>query len=119
MKKSENPTLSQLRLLLVVYRAQSLGAAARELAISQPVLSRAAREFERRCGFELFDRGLNRTYLTRNGTSVATQARRVLDEYERLMDMIAKIAQREARSARKSADSEPRPAVVVAIASET
>ncbi len=93
-KKSELPTLNQLRLLLAVRRAQSLGAAARELGVSQPALSRGARELERRCGFEIFDRGFYNTYLSGAGRNLADHARQVLDEYEKLLEAIAKLGQR-------------------------
>ncbi|HVJ14516.1 MAG TPA: LysR family transcriptional regulator [Polyangiaceae bacterium] len=86
--------MKQLRLLLVVSRTHSLRAAARKLGVSQATVSEGARELERRCGFEVFDRGFYNTYVAHECRYVLEQARRVLDEYEKLLDMIAKVGRR-------------------------
>jgi DNA-binding transcriptional LysR family regulator len=101
MKRTDQPTLNQLKMLLVVARAGSLGAAARELGFSQQTVSQAARELERRCELHLFDRDFDRTYLTSWGKRVALQAKTVLDEYERLLEMIRKMVHREALEDRR------------------
>jgi DNA-binding transcriptional LysR family regulator len=51
---------------------------------------------EKKCDIELFDRGMYTTYLTPEGERVADQARRVLEEYERLVRLLAAI-RRQAR----------------------
>ena len=88
------PTLTQLRLLAVVQRTESLGAAARALGLAQPTVSLRAQELERRCGVELFSRGMYTTYLTDEGRRVAEQAKRVLDEYEGLLVLIGSLTAR-------------------------
>jgi len=93
------PTLTQLRLLAVVERAESLGAAARELGLAQPTVSLRAQELERRCGLELFSRGMYTTYLTDDGRRIAKQAKRVLDEYEGLLVLIRTLTTRWRRPA--------------------
>jgi DNA-binding transcriptional LysR family regulator len=95
MKDARMPTLTQLRLLAVVRRTESLGGAARELGVGQPTISERAKELERRCGVELFDRGLYTTYLTSDGQRFAKQAQRVLEEYDRLLSLIARKVRRQ------------------------
>jgi DNA-binding transcriptional LysR family regulator len=94
MRKAKEPTLTQLRLLVVVRRAHSLCGAARRLGISQPAVSQRARDLEQRCALELFDRGIYTTSLTADGKRVVAQAERVLREYDRLMSLIAELARR-------------------------
>ena len=86
----KGPTLTQLRLIGVVRRTQTLCGAARELGVGQPAASECARELEKRCRAELFDRGMYTTYLTRKGEQVAKQAQRVIEEYDRLLSLIAR-----------------------------
>ena len=90
MRKSKWPTLDQLRVLLVASRTQSLGAAARELKVRQPTISQCVR-----------DRGMLDTTLTFSGRRLAIQAQRVIEEYDRLLSLIAKLAQAEAQWSRR------------------
>jgi hypothetical protein len=87
-KKIFFPTLEQLRLLVLVRRHESLGAAAREIGVGRSAVARSAKELERLCNRQLFDRGIYTTYLSFTGRRLAKQAQRVLDEYDALLSLI-------------------------------
>jgi DNA-binding transcriptional LysR family regulator len=53
-------------------------AAARSLGVSQPAVSRAVRELERSCGFDLVERSSHGVRLTRSGESLLQDARDVV-----------------------------------------
>ncbi|WP_424214609.1 LysR family transcriptional regulator [Streptomyces sp. BI20] len=72
------PELGALELLLAVARLGSLGAAARELGITQPAASSRIRAMETRLGVALVDRGPRGSTLTPEGALVTDWARPVL-----------------------------------------
>src|SRR5664279_1880732 len=59
-------------------RARRLTAAARAIGVSQPAVSRAVRDLERSCGFELLERTPHGIWLTRAGESFLLNAREVI-----------------------------------------
>ncbi|MGW2825110.1 LysR family transcriptional regulator [Streptomyces sp. NPDC001443] len=76
------PDLGALELLLAVARLGSLGAAARELGITQPAASSRIRSMERRLGLALVDRSPRGSRLTGTGALVTDWARRVVEAAE-------------------------------------
>ncbi|WP_051742004.1 LysR family transcriptional regulator [Streptomyces xylophagus] len=73
------PDLGALELLLAVARLGSLGAAARELGITQPAASSRIRSMERQLGVALVDRSPRGSRLTDSGALVTDWARRVVE----------------------------------------
>ncbi|WP_338694638.1 LysR family transcriptional regulator [Streptomyces sp. Q6] len=76
------PDLGALELLLAVARLGSLGAAARELGITQPAASSRIRSMERQLGLALVDRSPRGSRLTGTGALVTDWARRIVDAAE-------------------------------------
>ncbi|MEV5609880.1 LysR family transcriptional regulator [Streptomyces sp. NPDC052225] len=76
------PDLGALELLLAVARLGSLGAAARELGITQPAASSRIRSMERQLGLALVDRSPRGSRLTDTGALVTDWARRIVDAAE-------------------------------------
>ncbi|MEV7417289.1 LysR family transcriptional regulator [Streptomyces sp. NPDC089919] len=72
------PDLGSLELLLAVARLGSLGAAARELGITQPAASSRIRAMETRLGVPLVERSPRGSRLTEQGALVTDWARPVL-----------------------------------------
>ncbi|MFJ8108657.1 LysR family transcriptional regulator [Streptomyces sp. NPDC096132] len=73
------PDLGALELLLAVARLGSLGAAARELGITQPAASSRIRSMERQLGVALVDRSPRGSRLTDAGALVTDWARRIVE----------------------------------------
>ncbi|MBA9044869.1 MULTISPECIES: LysR family transcriptional regulator [Streptomyces] len=73
------PDLAALELLLAVARLGSLGAAAREVGITQPAASSRVRSMERQLGVALVDRSPRGSRLTDAGVLVTDWARRVVE----------------------------------------
>ncbi|MFJ4684223.1 LysR family transcriptional regulator [Streptomyces sp. NPDC091377] len=76
------PDLGALELLLAVARLGSLGAAAREVGVSQPAASSRIRSMERQLGVALVDRSPRGSRLTDAGALVTDWARRVVEAAE-------------------------------------
>jgi molybdate transport repressor ModE-like protein len=68
----QGPDLESLRLLTLVARLGSLGAAAAELGIAQPSASKRMSTMERRLGLVLLDRTRRGSRLTEAGQAVAS-----------------------------------------------
>ena len=66
-----------LRSFLAVARTGNLSAAARELAISQPALTKSVRKLEEQVGAPLFDRRARGMALTASGTALLAHARMI------------------------------------------
>jgi DNA-binding transcriptional LysR family regulator len=93
-------TLRQLTYLRAAARATSFTAAAAELGMSQPALSQALGELERRVGVALFEPTGRQRRLTGDGAEVAAFAERVLAEAGELRERLAALAGGEAGSLR-------------------
>ncbi|MFE5515820.1 LysR family transcriptional regulator [Streptomyces sp. NPDC056529] len=76
------PDLGALELLLAVARHGSLGAAAREVGITQPAASSRIRSMERQLGMALVDRSPRGSRLTDAGALVTDWARRIVEAAE-------------------------------------
>lgn len=81
---SHVPDLRSLELLLTVARTGSLGAAGRELGLSQQAVSSRVRTVERLVGVRLIERGARGSSLTEDGALLADWASRVLTAAEEL-----------------------------------
>jgi LysR family hydrogen peroxide-inducible transcriptional activator len=77
-------TLQQLRCVVAVERHRSFRDAARACNVSQPALSAQIKKAEDVLGVVLFDRARQPIVVTRCGSLVATQARVVLDQVDRI-----------------------------------
>lgn len=80
--------LSQLRALIAVARTGAFHAAARELNLSQPALSRSIRELEQELGAPLLVRTSRGATLTPYGAIVVKRGRAVGRELERVQDEV-------------------------------
>lgn len=76
-------TLRQLQSLLAISDTGSIGAAARQLGVTQPVLSRIIAQLERSAGVSLVRRGARGTVLTPSGLALAARARTISAELKR------------------------------------
>lgn len=74
--------LHQLRALDAVARLGGIRAAARELGLTQPALTKALKELETEAGLQLLDRGSSGARLTRAGRALLPRARAVLHEID-------------------------------------
>lgn len=91
--------LEQLRQIDTVERLGTLSAAAQELHVSQPALSRSIQRLEKELGQPLFDRSKNHIALNALGKTVAEHARNVLRETQLLYDAVDE-ATRQSRALR-------------------
>lgn len=82
------PDLDDLRLVAAVARTGSIGAAARELLISQPSASQRLARLERRTGLPLFVRDPVGARPTPAGDELARQAAHVLDHLAGMYDAV-------------------------------
>ena len=80
------PEVGDLRLVDAIARHGSLGAAARELLVSQPSASQRLAALERRCGVRLFDRDNTGARPTAAGQEMVTEARHILGHLERVFE---------------------------------
>ena len=78
--------MADLRLVAAVARHGSLGAAARELLVSQPSASQRLAALERRCGLRLFDRDNSGARPTAAGSEMVKEARHILGHLEGVFD---------------------------------
>ena len=74
--------IRQLRYFLKVAEVGSITAAANELRMTQPALSRQIRAFEDDCGWELLDRGAKSIRLTRAGQVVVKEGGNMVEAFD-------------------------------------
>ena len=87
--------LEQMRQLDAIARRGTISAAAEELHLSQPALSRSIRRLERELGQELFDRTHNSATLNDAGRLAVDHARNLLRDERMMMDAFAELARRQ------------------------
>ena len=85
-------TLNQLRYFQSVARSQSFRAAAAELYISQPSLSRSINSLEQELGVVLFDRAVRGVTLTGNGRLFLEYVDRILGECDIAVNKMKEIS---------------------------
>ncbi|NYD43476.1 LysR family transcriptional regulator [Nocardioides panaciterrulae] len=83
-----SPSVDDLRLVAAVTRTGSVGAAARELRVSQPSASQRLGRLERRIGLVLFDRDTQGARPTVAGREMAHQAEHILGHLGRVYDVV-------------------------------
>jgi LysR family hydrogen peroxide-inducible transcriptional activator len=77
-------TLTELKYIIAVAAERHFGRAAQRCFVSQPSLSAAVKKLEDELGVLIFERGKSEVLVTEIGTQVIAQARRVLEEAERI-----------------------------------
>jgi LysR family hydrogen peroxide-inducible transcriptional activator len=80
-------TLTELRYLVNLADTRHFGQAATRCHVSQPTLSAGLKKLEQHLGLRLFDRTNKSVALTPDGAELLPQARRVLEQAERLEAM--------------------------------
>ena len=84
-----------MRQLDAIARRGTISAAAEELHLSQPALSRSIRRLERELGQELFDRTHNSATLNDAGQLAVDHARNLLRDERMMLDAFADLARRQ------------------------
>lgn len=77
-------TLTELRYMLALAEEKHFGRAANRSHISQPTLSVAIRKLEQALNVQIFERGRTRVMITPIGEQLVAQAKKVLEEADRL-----------------------------------
>jgi LysR family transcriptional regulator, hydrogen peroxide-inducible genes activator len=77
-------TLAELRYIVAVAEERNFRRAAEKAFVSQPALSLAVQKLEEKLGTQIFERGAHEVSLTPTGTAIVAQAKRILEECERL-----------------------------------
>lgn len=86
-----------LRCFVAVAEEHSFTKAAERLHVTQPTLSMQVRELEKHLGFNLFIRTTRRIELTREGRAFLSDARRMIEESERIKSAIKNLRLESAR----------------------
>lgn len=86
------PTIRQLEYLVALAETLHFGRAAQRVHVSQPGLSAQIKQLEQMLGVTLFERTRRTVAITPAGEAAAAQARRVLDESDRLTDVAQRFA---------------------------
>ena len=77
-------TLNELRYIVAVAETRNFRRAAERVFVSQPALSLAVRKLEEELGVQIFERSPAEVTLTALGEQIVAQARRALEECERV-----------------------------------
>lgn len=77
-------TLTELKYIIAVAAERHFGRAAQRCFVSQPSLSAAVKKLEDELGVLIFERGKHEILVTQIGAQVVAQARRALEEAERI-----------------------------------
>lgn len=81
------PTLNQFEYILAVDENKSFVRAAKKCAVSQPSLSAQVQKAEEELDIVIFDRSKKPIITTQKGLQVVAQARQLLKEYRRILDI--------------------------------
>jgi LysR family hydrogen peroxide-inducible transcriptional activator len=77
-------TLTELKYVVAVAETRHFGHAAERCFVSQPSLSASVKNLEEELGVTLFERGKRGVFLTECGEQIVAQARRALEEADRV-----------------------------------
>ena len=77
-------TLTELKYIVAVAAERHFGRAAERCFVSQPSLSASVRNLEDELGVQIFERTKSEVLLTPVGEEIVTQARKALEEAERV-----------------------------------
>jgi LysR family hydrogen peroxide-inducible transcriptional activator len=83
-------TLTQLEYVLAVSRYRHFGKAARSCFVTQPTLSMQVQKLEDELGITIFDRSKSPVLLTSEGDLIIEQAKVVVREQRRILDIVQK-----------------------------
>jgi len=81
-------SLSEMRTLQIAVEAGSFTAAAKQLGVTQPAVSRQLAKLEKRLGVALFERDSRRLRLTPAGERLHAYAKEMLRGFERMMEAL-------------------------------
>ena len=81
-------TLTQLEYVLAVNKFRHFGKAARSRFVTQPTLSMQVQKLEDELGVVIFDRSKSPVLVTSEGELIIEQARVVIREQKRLIDLV-------------------------------
>jgi DNA-binding transcriptional LysR family regulator len=107
--------LRELRILMAVIQAESMAKAARQLAISQPAVSRAIADMEHTLEVPLFDRTARGIEPTRYGRALFRRSVAVFDELKQGVQEIAYLSNPEAGELRIGSSASLSEGIVLAI----
>ena len=77
-------TLTELKYVVAVAETRHFGKAAERCFVSQPSLSASVKNLEEELGVQLFERGKRGVFVTEAGEQIVAQARRALEEADRV-----------------------------------
>ena len=83
-------TITQLRYVLAVAEHQNFTKAAERVFVTQPTLSMQIQKLEEELDILIFDRGKKPIELTQVGKKIVDQARNIVNEAERMQDVVDK-----------------------------
>lgn len=107
--------LRELRILMAVIQAESMAKAARQLAISQPAVSRAIADMEHTLEVPLFDRTARGIEPTRYGRALFRRSVAVFDELKQGVQEIAYLSNPEAGELRIGSSASLSEGIVLAV----
>lgn len=84
--KNRQPSIRQLEYFVTVAKAANFRKAAERLSISQPTLTSQIATLEEALGLQLFERSRAGTLLSPSGRELLPVARKVLEQYQSLLD---------------------------------
>lgn len=88
MLKNEAMTITQLKYVLAVAEHQNFTKAAQKTFVTQPTLSMQIQKLEEELDIKIFDRSKKPIELTAVGQKIVTQARNIVNESERMQDVV-------------------------------
>lgn len=81
-------TITQLKYVLAVAEHQNFTKAAQKVFVTQPTLSMQIQKLEDELDILIFDRSKKPIQLTETGRKIVTQARNIVDESDRIQDIV-------------------------------
>ncbi|MGB8704957.1 MAG: LysR substrate-binding domain-containing protein, partial [Gillisia sp.] len=81
-------TITQLQYVLAVAEHQNFTKAAQKVFVTQPTLSMQIQKLEDELDIQIFDRSKKPIQLTETGKKIVTQARNIVNESERIQDIV-------------------------------
>lgn len=81
-------TITQLQYVLAVAEHQNFTRAAQKVFVTQPTLSMQIQKLEEELDVQIFDRTKKPIQLTETGRKIVTQARNIVNESERIQDIV-------------------------------
>lgn len=80
------PTIRQIEYFLAIVDASSFRRASQRIGVSQPTLTNQIASMEESLGLQLFERSRGGTLLTATGAELVPNARRLLEEFQGMID---------------------------------